>query len=363
MREPRIKISFYERAIANIQRADYGTVLMAIKDIKKDVFTVIDNNDIPDDLSDFNKEQIKLCLLGNQTAPKKIIVYTLDKDASDITDEYTTFINYAKTCIYNILVIPTVKTDNQVDSIKSYVFSEMALDEPHNIMAVLPEVSNPDCENIINNYIEGYSANAVYTATVGKYTAEEYCSRIAGLIAGTSFKNSITNTVLSDLTDCNRMTQNERDVAVDNGKLVAKYDGTNVKISRGVTSFVTTTDRKGESFKKIRLVEIMHVMSDVLHETLEEYKGQITGKYDNKVMLLSMINAFLNEQVKDDLIESGEAEMDIDTIKDYLKSKGKDISQMSNKEIIESNTGSSFFARANIILLDTLEDFDIKCYI
>ena len=363
MGEPKIKISFLEIAKQNMQRAEFGTVLMGIKDVVGDVFTVLNENDIPSTLSDFNKEQIKICLLGNQTAPKKIIVYTMDKDAADISDEYASFINYAKTCVYNILVIPTVKTDNQVEAIKAYILSEMALDEPHNVMAVLPEVTSPNCENIINNYIEGYSHNALYTATVGKYTAEEYCARIAGLVAGTSFKKSITNVILSDLYDCNRMTQTERDTAVDAGKLVAKYDGTHVKISRGVTSFTTTTDTKGESFKKIRLVTIMHVLSDSLHDALEEYKGQITGKYDNKVMLLSLINKFLLDQVKDDLIESGEAQLDLEATKAYLISKDKDISDMTDKQIIESNTGSNFWATINCVLLDTLEDFEIKCYI
>ena len=363
MGEPKIKISFLEAARQNMERAEYGTVLMAIKDVQSDAFVVQNANDIPATLSNFNKEQIKLCLLGNQTAPKKIIVYIMDKDAQDISSEYASLINYAKTCVYNILVIPTVKTDNQVDTVVAYIKSEMALDEPHNVMAVLPEVDSPNCENIINNYIVGYSQNAVHTATAGEYTPEEYCARIAGLMAGTSFKRSITNAILSDLSDCNRMTQVERDTAVDAGKLVAKYDGTQVKISRGVTSFTTLTDEKGESFKKIRLVTIMHVLSDSLHNAMEEYKGQITGKYDNKVMLLSLVNRFLQEQVKDDLIDSGEAELDLEATKAYLQSKGKDISEMTDKQIIESNTGSNFWAIIKCVLLDTLEDFSFKCYI
>lgn len=363
MGEPKIKISFLELARQNMERAEYGTVLMAIKDAPQDVFVVLNKNDIPSSLSEFNKEQIQLCLLGNQTAPKKIIVYTINKDATDIGAEYTLFINYAKTCVYNILCIPTVKTDSQVDTIKAYITSEMALDEPHNVMAVLPEVVNPDCPNIINNYIVGYSQNAVHTATPGTYTTEEYCARIAGLIAGTSFRKSITNVILNDLADCNRMTQEERDTAVDAGKLVARYDGTNVKISRGVTSFVNKTDTMGESFKKIRLVTIMHVISDSLKNALEEYKGQITGKYDNKVTLLSFINKFLLDQKKDDLIESGEAKLDLEATKAYLISNGKDITNMTDKQIIESNTGSDFWAMINCVLLDTLEDFDIKAYV
>ena len=363
MGEPKIKISFYEMAVANMQRAEFGTVLMGIKDTPRDVFVVLNKNDIPSTISDFNKEQIKLCLIGNQTAPKKIIVYTMDKDAADIATEYEAFIHYAKTCVYNILVVPTVSTDSKVETIKDYILDEMALDEPHNVMAVLPEVSSPNCENIINNYIEGYSANAVHTATVGKYNTEEYCARIAGLIAGTSFRKSITNAILSDLSDCNRMTQAERDAAVDAGKLVAKYDGTNVKISRGVTSFVTKTETMGDSFKKIRLVSIMHVLSDSLKNTLEEYKGQITGKYDNKVVLLSLINDFLKKMAKDEYIESGEAQLDLEAIKEYLISKGKDITQMTDKEILESNTGDKMMAEIHTVLLDTLEDFDFKVYI
>ena len=59
MGEPKIKISFYEMAVANMQRAEFGTVLMGIKDTPRDVFVVLNKNDIPSTISDFNKEQIK----------------------------------------------------------------------------------------------------------------------------------------------------------------------------------------------------------------------------------------------------------------------------------------------------------------
>ena len=107
----------------------------------------------------------------------------------------------------------------------------------------------------------------------------------------------------------------------------------------------------------------MHVLSDSLKNTLEEYKGQITGKYDNKVVLLSLINDFLKKMAKDEYIESGEAQLDLEAIKEYLISKGKDITQMTDKEILESNTGDKMMAEIHTVLLDTLEDFDFKVYI
>ena len=109
------------------------------------------------------------------------------------------------------------------------------------------------------------------------------CSRIAGYIAGTPFTQSITYGTLNDLSDCNRLTIAEQDAAVDGGKLVLMHDGEKVKIVRGVNTFKTTTKTKGDSFKKIKIVNIMNLIYDDLMKSIrDDYIGKFNNDYDDK---------------------------------------------------------------------------------
>lgn len=65
---------------------------------------------------------------------------------------------------------------------------------------------------------------------------------------------------LSELSDCTRLT--DIDTPVDKGEFIIFYDGEKVKVVRGVNSFVTTIDGKGDSFKKIKIVEAMDMIND-----------------------------------------------------------------------------------------------------
>lgn len=83
-----------------------------------------------------------------------------------------------------------------------------------------------------------------------------------GLLAGTDLTISATYAPLTDFEDTSRLNKEDRDTAVGAGKLIAIWDGEKVKLDRAVTSFVTTTGTKGDSFKKIKLVECMDMIKD-----------------------------------------------------------------------------------------------------
>mgnify|MGYP007101933214 CR=1 FL=1 len=76
---PDVVVSFREKGIEAIQRSQRGIVLLVLeeegKDLTQDYLSIYSVDDIPTDISEDNQEQIKLALLGYQTAPKKVMVY------------------------------------------------------------------------------------------------------------------------------------------------------------------------------------------------------------------------------------------------------------------------------------------------
>ena len=94
----------------------------------------------------------------------------------------------------------------------SFIKEEINVNK-NKIMGVFPFASSEDCDGIIGCEFTAYTTGETHTATSGVYTAEEYCSRIAGYIAGTPFTQSITYGTLNDLSDCNRLTIAEQDAA------------------------------------------------------------------------------------------------------------------------------------------------------
>ena len=343
---PSISISFTEIAATAVKRGERGIIAMIIKDDVPDVNPVVCNSaaDVPTTLSEKTQEQIKLALKGYVNAPSKVIAYIIPKEAENYIDA----LNYLKTVKFDYLVAPSVTTDGQEDVIVSYVKTERA--ENKLIKAVLPNTPG-DTEGIIN-----YTTENVYVNDK-TYTTEEYCSRIAGIIAGTPITISCTYAPLAELTDCSRLTKAQMDKAVDDGELIVWWDGEKVKTARGVNSLKTLTQGKNTQFQKIKIVDTMDMIANDIRMTAEDnYLGKYANSYDNKCLLLSAIGNYFDQLVQDSVLANYTIEIDIDANRSYLKGKGKNVEAMSDDEIKVANTGSSVFLKATLSILDAIED-------
>lgn len=344
---PSVTISFTEKAITAVKRGERGIVALILKDEnipETNPATCLSSEDVPTTLSKSSQEQIKLALMGYINAPKKVIAYVLGADAKD----YTEALNVLKTVKFDYLVAPTASTDNMTNDIVLYVKAQRA--DGKLIKAVLPNVTG-DHEGIIN------FATATVHANDKEYTTEQYCSRIAGIIAGTPINISCTYAPLAELTDCSRLTKEEMDAAVDAGKLIVWFDGEKVKIARGVNSLTTTTQDKGDSFKKIKIVEAMDMIATDIRTTAEDnYLGKYANIYDNKCLLISAIGNYFDQLKLDGVISAYTIGIDIEANRSYLKGKGIDIESMSDDEIKVADTGSFVFLKATVKILDAIED-------
>lgn len=343
---PSISISFTEIAASLIARGNRGIIAMILKDNVPDInpVSVTSVTDIPASLSETNKEQIKLALMGYVNAPKKIIVYVIKQEST----EYTEALNYFRTVKFDYLVVPTVGTDNKTNDIVSYVKAER--EKKKLIKAVLPNVA-ADTKGVIN-----YDTEKAYMNDK-EYDTEEYCSRIAGIIAGTPLTISCTYAPLTELTDCTRLTKDEMDAAVDAGKFIIWWDGEKVKTGRGVNSLTTLTQGENTQFQKIKIVDTIDMIENDIRMTVEDnYIGKYANSYDNKCLLLSAIGNYFNQLQMDGILQSYSVEIDIDANRSYLRGKGIDVDSMSDDEIKKANTGSFVFMKATLSILDAIED-------
>lgn len=324
----------------------------ATASVKTNPVVIYKESDIPSELSADSKEQITLALKGNVNAPSKLVVYVLGSDDAD----YEKALSYFELHRVNWLCCPTIKTDEQEQAVVTWVKDQRTA--KNKVKAVLPD-QDADSEGIVNY--------ATASATVGekKYTADKFCTRIAGLIAGTPATEATTFSVLPEVSECTIMDRSAMDAAIEAGKFVLYYDGEKVKVARGVNSLTTTTPDKADPWKKIKVVEVMDMISDDLKILVEDYYiGKFVNIYDNKCLLLIAIKSYMEELFRGGLLDSYEVDLDVEAIRDYLvehkEMKREDVEAMKDEEVKKQYTDEKVFMKASVTIADVMEDINLR---
>lgn len=358
---PSITIAFTERGTTAITRGERGIVALVLKGTRQQTFKVISISDIPTGvLSEENEQYIKDVLVGYSYTPKHVIVYVMPT-TEDMSKAYKDMMQYFEGEKFTYMAIPSVKTDSKVQDVATWVKKQRG--EHKLIKVILPETAG-DNEGIIN------WCSALYRTKDKALTPEQGTARIAGLLAGTGLNVSGTYASLKDFVDVSRLTKTEQDEAVGSGKLIAIWDGEKVKLNRAVTS-LTTTENKGDSFKKIKLVETMDMIEDDIRRVIADfYIGKFSNTYDNKCLLITAINTYFTSLANDGVLNVGQCQIDIDSQRQWLKAQDKKVllddgsekavEDCNDTEIKRANTGSHVFLKAVVSLMDAIEDVDLK---
>ena len=367
LKAPSINIVFNERANTVLTRGNRGVVGLILQDsvLRGTDFVVLDSTDIPTGVSAENQKLIEKALIGNDTAPRKIICYIMDLDDSDEAD-YDKAIEWVEYSMCDIVAFPNVATDNKVAEVKEGI---IAMRNRHKrVFAVLPECAG-DNEGIIGWY------GKVYNDDGREIPKEDYCCRIAGAIAGTGLTSSICYMTLSDVANCERLSDAEMDAAVAAGKLIPMWDGEKVKIVNDVTTFQTITETKNNSYKVIKLVrDLDMVYSDIYILVRDTYTGKYVNSYDNQCVLLSAINNYLSKCVSDQIFSFAYIEFNIKAKREWVKEAieqypDKFIDRDGNKYKYEDMTdddikrcwsSDKLFYLGHLGLLDTMKEFDFE---
>lgn len=393
---PTVLVTFKETGISAIERSQRGIVLLIVEDDKTKcvnapykLYTV---DDIPtDELSAANQEQCQLALTGYQTAPKHVLVYVIDPatdtvetytEEEEYTDEetgekktrevektrtvktqdYTSILKTIENVRFDYLVIPQIMP-SKVDFIATWIKGMRGEVKDKMVKAVLPNC-NADSYGVVN-----FTNQFVKTAEK-TFTTAEYCSRVAGIIAGTPMIISCTYAPAPEVIEVDNYDKDEMDEKVGRGEFFFFNDGEKIKVARGVNSFVTTIQGKGEQFQKIKLVDLMDMIHDDIKKTgHDSYIGKYANSYDNRVLLITAINGYFMQLEIDGLLEPGynTAYIDIPRTKAWLLSNGKytrdELEEMSELEIKKANIHDNVFIAASLRPLDAIENINVDCTI
>jgi hypothetical protein len=349
---PEIIISFQSKGLSAIKRSARGVVALILKDNTKTageiIYKSIDEV-VKADWTATNYDYISKVFMGT---PSKIIIERIATTATD----YNSALSILKNKKFNYLAIPAI-TQADVTNIATWVKSCRTNDKK-TFKAVLPNVASDD-EGIINYCTEDNNDGTKV------YSASEYTSRIAGILAGLSLSRSSTYYVLEELISIKESVTPNEDI--DAGKLILINDGENIKIARGVNSLTTTTADKGEDFKKIKIIEGMDLVRDDIKDSFESsYIGDIINIYDNKQLFLASVNAYFKTLEKTNILDPSMinyAEINYSAQYNYLKGKGVDVDVLAEQQVKEYNTGAKVFMLAHAKFVDAMEDLYFDVYI
>ena len=344
---PSVIVEFKQKASTAIQRGNTGIVALVLRDSNaQGLHNIKGAYDIPSNLSEANKKYINLTLLGNVTAPSKVVAYVVGEET-----ELNDALDYLETVDFNYLVVPAIQ-ENERTVVKTFI-EKMRNDIKVRVKAVMK--LDADYEGIIN------STNTA-TMVEGEINVDEFCCVIAGLIAGTPLSQSVTYAVPKNVLDIPSKTKAEAETKVKNGELILVKEMGKVRVARGVNSLKTTTTEKGDLFQKIKLVDTMDLIHNDIRKTcIDTYIGKVANNYDNKCILMTAISSYFEELAKDQLIEKDfKVDIDIDKQVKYLKSIGVDTSEMDEQQIKEANTKDKVFLLANIKLVDAMEEISLE---
>ena len=346
---PKILIEFKTLAETIIKRSERGIVAIILRDNSNARASYSFANESEVTKSHFTANNLSYLHLAFLGSPSKVIVERIGTE--DTIDAVLERIKIKK---WNYLTMPDA-TSNELVALAAFITEQR--DTFHKTFKLVAGNTAANHEGVIN-----------FTTTdikvEGKtYSAEGFCPRIAGILAGMPVNRSATYYVLDEV---DSITESETpDTDIDNGKLILINDGVKIKIARGVNSRTTTTETRGEDFKKIKIVEAVDMIRDDIRSTFEDdFVGKVENSYDNKVVFVAAVNKYFRGLVKQGVLYDkfdNRAEIDIDGNRAWLEER-KDIEDWDEEQIKTANTGSTVFVKGNVQIQDAIEDLNFKVY-
>lgn len=352
---PSVNIVFKQKAASAVEQGAVGVVALVLKDAAVSgatTYTLYGIEDIPANLQTENRKYVEQAFMG---MPKEVKLVVLPEAA----ENYNEALEALETMKFNLVAFPGVESADT--AVLSAWAKNLFANKERKVMAVLPHAP-ADHPAVVNFATDGIEVSGT------TYSASQYTARIAGLIAGLPLTVAPTFQVLPEVTSVPQLTKAEADEAVTKGQFILYHDGEKVKIARGVTSFVTTTEEMGEDWKKVKVVRILNKTYHDIKDTIEDlYIGKVQNSYMNKLLLVSAINAYFEQLEQEGILDPGKntAEIDIAAQRTYLKSilGAEEVAKMSEQEIKEANTRDQVFITAKERPLDAIEDVSLTVYL
>ena len=127
---------------------------------------------------------------------------------------------------------------------------------------------------------------------------------------------------------------------------------------------------KGEDFKKIKLVDIMDMIHDDIKKTgHDSYIGKYANSYDNRCLLITAIQGYLDTLETEGLLERNQntVSIDIQAVKNWRESNGlntkAELAVMKDQTIKELNIHDNVFLAMDLSILDAIENITVKAVV
>jgi hypothetical protein len=345
---PEINIEFKGKAVSAVKRSAMGIVALILKDagaFTSKEYTSIDQI-VATDWTPANVDYIKKTFLGT---PSKIICVRIDTTATD----YNAALTSLGSKKWNYLAVPGIESADVTD-IATWIKGKRDNDKK-TFKAVLPN-SVSDHEGIMNFTTDDIKVGST------TYTTEEYCARIAGVLAGLPFTRSSTYFVLDEVESITESADPNADI--DAGKLILVNDGEKFKIGRGVNSLTATTTEKTEDFKKIKIMDVMDMVKEDIRDTFNNfYVGKVQNIYDNQVLFFTSVNSYLKRLAGNDILDpsfGNRADVNVEAQRLAWEGIGTTTTDWDDQKVKEMSFKSNVFAAGTIKIVDATEDLDFQ---
>ena len=355
---PSLTIVFQTQARAAANRSKKGYVGLFVRDAQaQGVHQLSSAALIPTQLGADNQAYIERAFTGTDRGqPSKVVVVVIAPGTTDTT-ALEAGLKLIEGMSLDYIAPPPDVTAAEKELLEELVKARR--EDYFTEKFVEPNPATPPDDMGIIAFTETDDDIAAGTTT---YTAGEYSSRIAGVLAGIPAGMSATYAQLPELTAVTPRDAEDLEDAVNDGELVLMHDGLVAKIARGVNSLTTIPMNGSLDWSKIKIVEGMDLITYYLRTTIQnEYVGRYANTYDNKCVLVTAITSFLQELEAQGVLNPGESwcEIDVDAQQRWMAAQGVDTSSMSAQEIREYQTGSWVFIKAGGRLVDAMEDFQV----
>ena len=350
---PSVNIVFKQEGTTAIERGERGIVALVLRDTKSlGKHSIYDISDCPLELSENNKRYVLDTLKGNTNTPLRVELFVLNE-----SEEIVKALNHFEDTQFDYICSP-VFTSSEAEQVVIWI---KALRDNEGVMvkAVLGNVK-ADHEGIIN-----FTTDNIVTKNK-TYSTAEFTPRIAGLIAGTSLRIATTYANLSDVIEVPYISKAGATEKVGKGEFIIFKQSGEYRIARGINSLTTVSEAKGEAFQKVKLVDVMDLITNDIRKICHKnYIGKYANSYDNKCILMTAIEEYLDQLVMDGLLEKDtvKVEIDMEAQKAYLKSVGVDMSEMSEQDIKSYNTRDKVFVAIKCKILDAIEEINLRVFI
>lgn len=349
---PEVNITFKSKSVSAIARSALGIVALILRDATANYVNQITTIKSVEDLKETdwtaeNYDYINKTLLGT---PSKIQVLRIATDGL-ITDalEKLSFVKF------NYAAIPSANV-TEAATFASWIKSKRTNDK-RTVKAV---VANQTADSIgVINFTTGGIVAGEKT-----YTAQEYTCRIAGILAGLPFTRSSTYYVLPEVTSITESATPNEDI--DAGQLILINDGEKIKIGRGVNSLTTVTAEMKQDYKKIKIVEVMDMITDDVRDTFNDnYVGKVPNIYDNQILFIIAVKSYFKGLASQNILDNSyenTAEVDVSTQRLAWEEIGTDTTSWDDAKVREMSFGSAVFLAGNVKIVDAMEDLDFNIF-